>query len=129
MRGYPDAVGRALTFVVLLAAVGTATGCAELESGRVGAAELAEADAPQPAPEKAKRVPRKWKGAHAVRYERAYRLCDAFSVEEIAEQHDAPARPKPAARALARDVYQKPYRQAAFHGCLDAFLGRASGVG
>ena len=120
---------RILVASALLAVAVAAFGCAELESGRAGAADLADADAPAPVTVREKRVPRKWKGAHAVRYERAYRLCEAFSVEEIAAQHGAQAKPKKAARALARATYQKPYRQAAFHGCLDAFHGRASGIG
>ena len=128
MRGYLVRVVRVLALLAPFAAAGILSGCAELESGRAGAADLTEADAPQPAPVAEKRVPRKWKGAHAVRYTRAYRLCTAFSVKEVAQQHGARAKPRPAARALARETYAKPYRQAAFHGCLDAFLGRAPGV-
>ena len=121
-------MARALALLGLVVALGVLSGCAELESGRAGAADLTEADAPQPAPVAEKRVPRKWKGAHAVRYTRAYRLCTAFSVKEVAQQHGSRPKPRPTARALARETYAKPYRQAAFHGYLDAFLGRAPGV-
>jgi hypothetical protein len=47
----------------------------------------------------------------------------------VAEQHGVRAKPKAAARAQARELFDRPYRRAAYEGCLDAVLGRAPGVG
>jgi hypothetical protein len=120
-------VGRPAAALALLAITAALSGCSELEGGRGGAAELAAAETPPREPELEKRIPRKWKGAHALRYERAYRVCSVFTVKELARHHRVAAKPKVAARAQAGE-YQKRYRQAAFHGCLDALHGRAPGI-
>ncbi|HXV58769.1 MAG TPA: hypothetical protein VD704_12965 [Gaiellaceae bacterium] len=97
--------------VLLLAA------CSSLESE-----PAAESPRPAVAGSRETAEPR-WQGAKATQYRNAYRVCSVFTVEEIAAQHEAKARPRAAARAHARRLYEPRFRRVAFAGCLDGLRG------
>jgi hypothetical protein len=85
------------------------------------------AESPSPAVAESESAPAaepRWRGAKATQYRNAYRVCSVFTVKEIARQHEAKARPRPAARAHARRLYEPRFRKPAFEGCLDGLRGR-----
>lgn len=120
-----------LLFSVTALAGFAAAGCSAVESsGRAPEADVALAssagDGAEAPPPRAKRT---WTGGQAVRYERSYRICSVFTVQEVATELGVRKRPKAAARAHANAWYDPQWRAAAYHGCLDAFHGRPPALG
>lgn len=119
-----------LVFVTALAGL-AASGCAAVEpAGGEPEADVALASSEDAGAEAApRRAKRTWTGGQAVRYERSYRICSVFTVQEVATELGVRKRPKAAARAHADTWYDPRWRRAAYHGCLDAFHRRPPALG
>jgi hypothetical protein len=122
----------AVAIILLAAACGTDRGQTEAAATQPEHATTTTAEASktgQGATKHERKRKPSFTGVHAENYRINYASCSVFSRKQIAKEYKIQASdPVTVAQRYAEISYRPAYRQAAFEGCLDAFLGKPAKV-